>query len=220
VVSFYPPLEVEKPLDSLGHLISIGTTNFAELDIAPSHSQLGVGNGVVIEAVQEGVVASRAVDHFLHVVNEGGAMTVHGVPDITMDQRVSAARMADQMVKKKLRYNFLGLALGIPGGERSKYCSELAHAALKESGVDIQLGMDGTVEDAAYSLIPPLGLVPHLRISPQELKRASVGGEPLVTEFEYIAPRSAAALEQAARDAIQGAAEGISEAIDDAIGKM
>ena len=170
----------------LSKLIAVGTSLLGVL--APSHSAIGVGKGVFVEALSTGIQATRAVDEYMNNLEKGHMVQVQKIPGgLTSEQRSAISDNAYDRIGEP--YNFIGVLTGYadPYG-KSKYCSELAYDVLQESGVDIVASPEnGPWEEAIYGLIPEYGQ--HMvdqRVSPQDLNDATMrNGDALVRVYDY-----------------------------------
>jgi len=188
IVSCYPEAKPDKPhsvFDRIGAMIGplafLGTSTSGE--IAPSHTALGAGNGMLVETgVYDGGInagPTRAVDKYVDTVIHKGGIFVQDIPGITPVQRTQVADNAVDSIGEP--YNLVGLIDGWPI-EGTKYCSELAYDALTyKTNLEVITRSPRSIQheiDWQYE-------ADKRRISPMELKHATVNGLDLENVFRW-----------------------------------
>lgn len=187
IAHYYPfPFTKASMMNSvLGNVLSIGTLPLLGGEIGPSHTAMGVVDGVFVETSEEDVIITRAIDSYLKMREDGAGVLVQEIPSIDKEQREEAARYILAQVGKP--YDYLALIVGYDAGENSIYCTELVDRALKQAGIALEYPEAYTLQDTVIGKVlnqdyadEELG-----RISPWEGRSATVNGEPLVDVFTW-----------------------------------
>lgn len=149
--------------------------------LSGSHSLIGVGEGVFVEAYPDGVAQIRAVDVYIRANEKKMEARLQEVPGITVEQRLEAASFANSHVGDE--YSVLGAIFGIPEPDKW-YCSELAYKALKHAGIDLDTAFNVTGQTLGAGLGIVVGVaVDAANVSPQELTNAKVSGNKMALTF-------------------------------------
>lgn len=170
---------------ALGNILSGGTTPLLGGEIAPSHTALGAAAGVFVETSGEDVIVTRALESYLKMRQDGAGVLVQEVPGISPEQRMEVARYAAAQLGKP--YDNLALIVGYDAGEGSIYCTELVYRALAQVDIELEFPDSYTVQDTVFGKLLGQDLADELlgRVSPWELRSATVYGQPLVDVFTW-----------------------------------